>query len=177
MKPLLIFACACMHLSSLNVLSQDGVYVVDLKSPPPNTYQRQEGEKPLSAIGKEVEDSKFVKTTIGFNKKINSPDPALVAHLALHNDARIKLMKESGTIGLGGASRDTVNSFIIGVGSITEVEDKAGVKVLRIKVDVDADMKGQGVRRARQDKSELWEFDGKVLKLIEQPKGWSLLIL
>lgn len=178
MKFLPVLALVCMCLCSWGALSQDGVYVVDLKNPPPNTYQRQGSEKPLCAIGNEVEDSKFVKTTIGFNKKVDSPDPALAAHLALHNDTRIKVMQESGNLGLEGASRDTVKRFILGVASIAEVEGKAGTKVLRIEVSVDADMKGQGVRRASQHKQrEVWEFDGKALKLIEQPKSWSLIIL
>lgn len=161
--------------------SEEISYSVDLRDPPPNTFAHVGGEK-STAIGEIANFDLAIKTTYNFHKdkaEIAKKHAALLAHTSLYNAARIesvtkKLTKFPADFDI---SRLKFERVTLSVVSLTEIE-RDGVKLQRIELGANITGSiGQFLRASQDKRYEVWEFDGKKLKLVEAPDDWGILTL
>jgi hypothetical protein len=101
-----------------------------------------------------------------------------VAHLALHNTKRLKSFALSTVDHSNPPPIDSAKRVSIAVVSIEEKELSDGSKIRRIEVAVDVSfIHDKKNVRARLDSNEIWETDGKVIRLTNAPKSWSYIRL
>lgn len=172
-----------LFLAIVGQAAEEISYAVDLKDPPPNTFiylgsadPKVEGKK--SKIGESLKFDLAIETHLNIHEKkadIAEKHASLLAHAALHNAKRIESMLKDWPEAFDQA-RLKVRRVSLGVVSVSDF-DRDGVKWVRIELTIAINMDVGHYFRASQRKHEVWEFDGKQLKLVEAPEEWSFIAL
>lgn len=161
--------------------AQEIAFEVDLKNPPPITSIRVSDEK-SEEIGKTAEFDLAIMTSYGARKELKEEakkHAALLAHTSLYNAARIdsvskKLTKLSEVFDPTKLEFQQVSLTLV---SFKEIE-REGTKVVQFELNPSVGFTMGQIGRAIQHKSvEVWEFDGKKLKLVKAPDDWAVILL
>jgi hypothetical protein len=172
---LILFCCP------REIAAQEISFEVDLKNPPPNTSIRL-GEGKSAEIGKTAKFDLAIMTSYGSRKELREEakkHAALLAHTSLNNAARIdsvskKLTKFPEEFDLTKLEFQQVSLTLV---SLKEIE-RGGVKVVQFELNPTVGFTmGQIGRAIQHKKYEVWEFDGKKLRLIEAPEDWGIILL
>jgi hypothetical protein len=96
----------------------------------------------------------------------------------LHNSKRLESFVSNASDSTELPPIDSAKKVSIGVASIKEIELPDGSKVHQFEVGITITFKHENRNvTARLDSNEVWEYDGKSIRLTNGPHSWSYLEL
>lgn len=180
MRYLLLGLAAMLSLLNCSTLAEETAYIVDTKSVPNDTYLKVGNIGEATRVGKKTSD-KAIRTLITFGEKdllLATLHAELVAQLAKHNAKRLDSFFNNSEVHEYTPDASSARLVTISVASVKDLEGTDGTKITRIEVKTMLEFRNsQCLTKARLGGSEVWEFDGKTLKLVSDPRDWSYLQL